>query len=181
MCTHFQGFTFFTGFIESKSDLKWIKGDIFRSDDSRHFDPMYLTPLPKYYSVKSTPIHQFKYTSNFVRHITFERFYTDTAKLWIHGLSPILCRFIHRMYVYIYIRCVLRCMDMDELPSNMIFLWTHIYPDENFIYWGERICKKCYYYYNILHLSLYNNLYYSHYIGKFTSFVRSYLYYFCEM
>lgn len=34
----------------------------------------------KYYSVKCTySIHQFKYTSNFVRHITFERFYTDTT------------------------------------------------------------------------------------------------------
>lgn len=43
----FPGFYFFfAGFIESKSDLKWIKGEIFRSDDSRHFYPMCPTPLP---------------------------------------------------------------------------------------------------------------------------------------
>lgn len=52
----FPGFYFFfAGFIESKSDLKWIKEEIFRSDDSWHFYPMYSHSIAKYYSVKCTP------------------------------------------------------------------------------------------------------------------------------
>lgn len=95
-------------------------------------------------------IHQFKYTSNFVRHITFERFYTDT-------------KIPNTESTDFHLYC------MEELLGNTIFLYESIYDHMTKISFMGGIYKRniisiifCIYPSTIICIILI--------IGKFTSF-----------